>query len=146
MATFQKFTDIEAWQDARKLTFEIYAATKRTQFSRDFELQGQIRNAGVSIMSNIAEGFDRSGTREFIQFLSIAKGSAAEVVSQLYVALDQKYISTDEFERLCSLAMEVGRKLGASLIRYLRESGIRGAKFRETRNPKLETRNNSGLR
>ncbi|HJX10962.1 MAG TPA: four helix bundle protein [Candidatus Binatia bacterium] len=133
MATFQKFTDIEAWQKARELTFEIYEVTKRAPFSRDFELRGQIREASVSIMSNIAEGFDRSGTGEFIQFLSIAKGSAAEVVSQLYVALDQKYISTDEFERLCSLATEVGRKLGA-LIRYLRKSGIRGAKFRETRN------------
>jgi len=134
MATFQKFTNIEAWQDAGKLTFEVYAVTKRAPFSRDFELRGQIRGASVSIMSNIAEGFDRSGTGEFIQFLSIAKGSAAEFVSQLYVALDQKYISTDEFERLCSLATEVGRKLGA-LIRYLRKSGIRGAKFRETRNP-----------
>ena len=91
MATFQKFTDIEAWQDARKLTFEIYAASNRAPFSRDFRLQGQIRDASVSIMSNIAEGFGRSGTGEFIQFPSIAKGSAAEVVSQLYVALDQKY-------------------------------------------------------
>lgn len=80
-------------------------------------------------MSNIAEGFDRSGTGEFIQFLSIAKGSAAEVVSQLYVALDQKYITKDEFDRLCSLTTEVGRKIGA-LMRYLRKSGIRGVKFR----------------
>jgi four helix bundle protein len=85
-------------------------------------------------MSNIAEGFDRNGTGEFVQFLSIAKGSAAEVVSQLYVALDQKYITKEEFERLTSLATEVGRKIGA-LMSYLRKSGIRGAKFRQTRNP-----------
>jgi four helix bundle protein len=129
MATFQKFTDIEAWQKARELTFEIYGVTKRAPFSRDFELRGQTRDASVSIMSNIAEGFDRSGTGEFIQFLSIAKGSAAEVVSQLYVALDQKYITKDEFDRLCSLTTEVGRKIGA-LMRYLRKSGIRGVKFR----------------
>ena len=133
MATIQKFTDIEAWRDSRKLTFEIYAVTKRAPFPSDFELRRQIREASISIMSNIAEGFDRSGTGEFIQFLSIVKGAAAEVVSQLHVALDQKYISTDEFERLCSLATEVGRKLGA-LMRYLRKSGIRGTKFRETRN------------
>jgi len=129
MATFQKFTDIEAWQKARKLTFEIYEVTKRAPFSRDFELRGQIRDASVSVMSNIAEGFDRNGTAEFIHFLSIAKGSAAEVVSQLYVGLDQKYITKEEFERLFALATEVGRKIGA-LMRYLRKSGIRGAKFR----------------
>jgi len=128
MATFQKFTDIEAWQKARELTFEIYAVTKRAPFSKDFELRGQIRDASVSVMSNIAEGFDRSGTGEFIQFLSIAKGSAAEVVSQLYVALEQKYITKEEFERSCPLATEAGRKIGA-LMRYLRKSGIRGAKF-----------------
>jgi four helix bundle protein len=98
VATFQKFTDIEAWQKARKLTFEIYEVTKRVPFSRDFELRGQVRDASVSVMSNIAEGFDRNGTAEFIHFLSIAKGSAAEVVSQLYVGLDQKYITKEEFE------------------------------------------------
>ena len=129
MATFQKFTDIEAWQKAPKLTFEIYEVTKRAPFSRDFELRGQIRDASVSIMSKIAEGFDRSGTGEFIQFLSIAKGSAAEVISQLYVALDQKYITKEEFDRLCSLATEVGREIGA-LMNYLRKSGIKGVKFR----------------
>jgi len=129
MATFQKFTDIEAWQKARKLTFEIYEVTKRAPFSRDLELRGQIRDASVSVMSNIAEGFDRNGTAEFIHFLSIAKGSAAEVASQLYVALDQKYITKDEFERLSALATEVGRKIGA-LMSYLRKSGIKGTKFR----------------
>jgi four helix bundle protein len=134
MATFQKFTEIEAWQRARALTLEIYELTKRGPFSRDFELRGQIRGASVSLMSNIAEGFDRNGAAEFVQFLSIAKGSAAEVASQLYVALDQKYLTSDEFERLNSLALETGRKIGA-LINYLCRSGIRGSKFRETRNP-----------
>jgi len=129
VATFQKFTDIEAWQKARELTFEIYEVTKRAPFSRDFELRRQIRDACVSVMSNIAEGFDRNGTGEFIQFLSIAKGSAAEVVSQLYVAMDQKYIAEEEFERLSSLATQAGRKIGA-LMSYLRKSGIKGAKFR----------------
>jgi len=80
-------------------------------------------------MSNIAEGFDRNGTDEFIQFLSIAKGSAAEVVSELQVALDQDYVTQEEFAQLAALATETGRKIGA-LMGYLRKSGIRGTKFR----------------
>ena len=80
-------------------------------------------------MSNIAEGFDRNGTAEFIQFLSIAKGSAAEVVSQLHVAIDQNYINEEEFERLTALATETSRKIGALMV-YLRRSGIKGTKFR----------------
>ena len=80
-------------------------------------------------MSNIAEGFDRNGTGEFVQFLSIAKGSVAEVISHLYVALDQKYIVEEEFERVSALAIEVGNKVGG-LMRYLRRSGMRGTKFR----------------
>jgi four helix bundle protein len=111
MAAFEKFTDIEAWQKARELSFEVYAITKRVPFSRDFELTRQIRGASISVMSNIAEGFDRNGTAEFVQFLSIAKGSAAEIVSHLYVALDQQYIIIEEFERLSLLAVEVGRKI-----------------------------------
>ena len=113
MASFQKFTDIEAWQDARKLTKEVYRVTKREPFSRDFELRGQIRNASISVMSNIAEGFDRNGNAEFIQFLSIAKGSIAEVLSQLFVALDQGYVTDKEFEELGTLATSTGRKIGA---------------------------------
>lgn len=107
MTAFRKFTEIEAWQKARELTFQIYAITKQPPFSRDYELTRQIRGASSSVMSNIAEGFDRSGTGEFVQFLSIAKGSAAEVVSHLYVALDQKYIVGEEFDRVSALAMEV---------------------------------------
>ncbi len=129
MASFQKFTDIEAWQDARKLTKEVYRVTRREPFSRDFELRGQIRNASISVMSNIAEGFDRNGNAEFIQFLSVAKGSAAEVVSQLYAALDQAYVTEKEFEELSKLATLTGRKIGA-LMTYLKRSGLKGTKFR----------------
>jgi four helix bundle protein len=129
MATFRRFEQIEAWQKARELTNDIYSVTKRGLFSKDFELRAQIRSASVSIMSNIAEGFERNGTAEFVQFLAIAKGSAAEVASQLYVALDQQYIDTEEFDRLSALTTETGRKIG-SLMSYLRRSGIKGAKFR----------------
>jgi four helix bundle protein len=129
MATFRRFEQIEAWQKARELTNDIYSVTKRGLFSKDFELRAQIRSASVSIMSNIAEGFERNGTAEFVQFLAIAKGSAAEVASQLYVALDQQYIDTEEFDRLSALTTETGRKIG-SLMSYLRRSGIKAAKFR----------------
>jgi four helix bundle protein len=129
MSTFQRFTDIEAWQKARELTCEIYRVSNRGSFSKDFGLRRQIRDASVSVMSNIAEGFDRNGTAEFVQFLAIAKGSVAEVASQLYVAKDQSYVSAKEFDELIALATETGRKIGA-LMSYLRKSGIKGTKFR----------------
>lgn len=129
MSTFQRFTDIEAWQKARELTFEIYRVSNTGSFSKDLGLRRQIRAASVSVMSNIAEGFERNGTAEFVQFLAIAKGSVAEVASQLYVASDQGYVTKDEFERLVALAEETSRKIGA-LMNYLRRSGIRGLKFR----------------
>jgi four helix bundle protein len=129
MSTFQRFTDIEAWQKARELTCEIYRVSNRGLFSKDFGLRRQIRDASVSVMSNIAEGFDRNGTAEFVQFLAIAKGSVAEVASQLYVAMDQKYVSAAEFDQLIALANETGQKIGA-LMNYLRKSGIKGVKFR----------------
>lgn len=100
MATFKKFEDIKAWKRARELTRKIYNASNQERFARDFGLRDQIRRAAVSIMSNIAEGYDRNGTGEFIQFLAIAKGSAAEVQSQLYVAFDQTYIDRAEFDEL----------------------------------------------
>ncbi|MEA2084022.1 MAG: four helix bundle protein [Thermodesulfobacteriota bacterium] len=88
MAKIGKFEDIEAWKKARELTKEIYVISNEGPFARDFGLRDQVRRAAVSVMSNIAEGFDRGGNRELIQFLYIAKGSAAEVQAQLYVALD----------------------------------------------------------
>lgn len=129
MPTFKTFEDIEAWQDARELTQRIYAISNSGAFSIDFGLKKQIRDAAVSIMSNIAEGFERNGRAEFIQFLAIAKGSLGEVRSQMYVALDQGYISKEEFAGLVTLANETGRKIGA-LISYLNKSGMRGSKFR----------------
>jgi len=129
MSTFQRFTDIEAWQKARELTCEIYRVSNSGSFSKDFGLRRQIRDASVSVMSNIAEGFERNGTAESVQFLAIAKGSAAEVASQLYVASDQGYVTKDEFDRLIALAEETSRKIGA-LMKYLRRSGIKGVKFR----------------
>ena len=129
MSTFHNFTEIEAWQKARELTSEIYTVSKSREFSKDFELRGQIRRASGSVMSNIAEGFDRNGTAEFVQFLAIAKGSVAEVASQLYVVKDQNYVTAEEFARLIALTTETTRKIGG-LMNYLRRSGIKGTKFR----------------
>lgn len=105
----ERFEDLIAWQKARELTREVYRVTRSGEFARDFGLRDQIRRASVSIMSNIAEGFDRSGKAEFHQFLVIAKGSAAEVRSQLYVAHDSGYIRQDVFSNLMSLAEEISR-------------------------------------
>jgi four helix bundle protein len=92
LATIKNFEDIEAWQEARKLTKAIYTFSGKGSFARDFALREQIRRAAISIMSNISEGFERGGSAEFSQFLSIAKGSAGEVESQLYIALDQNIL------------------------------------------------------
>ena len=130
MATFKKFEDIEAWQRSRELTNEIYKITSKGDFARDFGLKDQIRRASVSIMSNIAEGFERSGTGEFAHFLAIAKGSAGEVRSQLYVGLDQGYISEVLFDPLSAAVTEISRML-SGLMTYLKKSGIKGTKFKQ---------------
>jgi len=129
MATIQSFEEIEAWQKARELTRQIYSLSSQGSFSKDFRLRDQIRDASVSIMSNIAEGFERGGTKEFVQFLAIAKGSAGEIRSQLYVTLDQRYITKETFSRLYALASETGRMIGG-LMNYLRKSGIKGSKYK----------------
>lgn len=129
MATFKKFEDIEAWRKARELTREVYRHSKVSPFSRDFGLRDQIRRAAVSVMSNIAEGFERGGTREFMQFLAIAKGSAGELEAQLYVAFDQGYITDEEFASLRSLATSTKRLVGG-LTNYLRQSGMKGVKYK----------------
>jgi four helix bundle protein len=89
VSTFKSFVDIDAWQKARELTSAIYAVSNRSSFSKDFALRDQLRRASVSIMANIAEGFGRSGSGEFLQFLAIAKGSACEVLSHIHVAFDR---------------------------------------------------------
>lgn len=129
MATFRRFDEIEAWQKARELTKVVYGISGRGAFARDFGLRDQIRRASVSIMANIAEGFERDGTGEFVQFLAIAKGSAAEVLSHAYVALDQDFISKESFDRLAAKTSEVARMV-AALMTYLRKSGTKGLKFR----------------
>ena len=131
MGTVERFEDLKIWQSARELSKEVYKLSGREPFARDFSLKNQIRASSGSVMDNIAEGFERSGNREFIQFLSISKGSCGEVQSQLYRALDQSYLSEEEFQ----LSYNRARKLGAgiaNLISYLRGCDLKGLKFKES--------------
>jgi four helix bundle protein len=114
-----RFEDIEAWQEARKLVNMVYGViNKNPKFKRDFRLVNQVQDAAVSSMRNIAEGFSRKGNKEFIQYLFISKSSAAEVESHLYVALDQAYISQDDFEKVYNQA-EIVSKMDSGFIKYL---------------------------
>ena len=129
MNKIERFEDIVAWQKAREMTKRVYAATKVVPFAKDFGLRDQIQRASVSAMANIAEGYDRGGDREFLQFLSTSKGSCGEVKSHLYVALDQQYVTPVQFQELYGQAEEVSRLLGG-LMNYLRQSDLRGRKYR----------------
>ena len=121
----EKFEDLLAWQKARMLAKEIYEVTESGKFFRDFGLRDQIRRAAVSIMSNIAEGFERGRPAEFHQFLSIAKASCAELRSQLYIASDVGHIDIDKFAGLMDVAEETARIIG----------GLRAAIQRKRDNP-----------
>ena len=118
MATVKQFEDLKVWQEARQLVDVVYSASKVRAFAGDFALREQIRRAAISAMSNIAEGFERGTRKEFIQFLNIAKGSNGEVRSQLYVALDQKYITDTQFTAVREACASLSKRL-ASFIRYL---------------------------
>jgi four helix bundle protein len=110
--TIERFEDLIAWQKSRTLTRDIYQITRAGSFAKDFGLSGQIQRAAVSIMSNIAEGFERGGRSQFHQCLSIAKASCAEVRSQLYVAFDVGHLSRAAFDELLTHAEELGRIIG----------------------------------
>jgi four helix bundle protein len=112
VARIERFEDLVAWQKARVLTRLIYEVTRKETFSRDFGLSGQIQRAAVSMMSNVAEGFERGGRGEFHQFLSTAKASCAELRSQLYVAFDIGYLDEKEFDDLMARAVEVAKIIG----------------------------------
>ena len=127
MSKIETFEDIQSWQLARELTKAIYTISNDGLFAKDFGLRDQIRRASVSVMSNIAEGFERGSNKEFIQFLYIAKGSAGEVRAQLYVALDQTYINDEAFGQLSKKTTEISRMI-SGLIHYLHKSSFKGEK------------------
>jgi len=115
----ERFEDIQGWQEGRILTKKIYELTNRVPFQRDLRLCGQIQDASVSVMANIAEGFDRQSKKEFIRFLNYSSASASEVQSHLYVALDQKYISEEEFQETYHQAKKT-KSLINGFIAYLK--------------------------
>lgn len=129
MATIRRFEDIETWQKARVLANEIHVLAVSTGLAKDYRLKDQINVSAGSTMDNIAEGFERGGKLEFINFLSIAKGSAGEVKSQLYRLLDRKYINEERFNQLYKLTDEIGNMLGG-WMNYLNKSNIKGTKFK----------------
>jgi len=129
MATAKRFEDLEVWQKAKELTNLIYRLSSAGTFSRDFGLRDQMRRASVSIMSNIAEGFESQTQALFIQYLGHAKGSAGELRAQLYIALEQSYMTKDEFDAAFALA-EICSKQLARFIQYL-ESQPNARRLRE---------------
>ena len=139
MATIKGFEEIEAWKKARVIAYELFEITSHGPARLDFALKDQINRSSGSVMDNIAEGFDRSGNREFIQFLSIAKGSAAETQSQLYRLLDRQYIDQKNFDGLHKETQSIIRLIGG-MISYLKNSEFKGPKFHQ-RNPKPQTPN-----
>jgi four helix bundle protein len=128
MAKINRFEDIEAWKKARELTKNIYEITTHQNLAKDHTLKDQLRRAAISVMANIAEGFEREGNKEFRQFLAMAKGSVGEVKAQLYVALDANLIDSTCFAKIMALADETARLL-AGFLKYLKSSDHKGSKF-----------------
>ncbi len=121
MATFKKFEEIKVWQKAREVTKRIYLISNRERFAKDFSLRDQMKRASVSIMANIAEGHRRRTGKEFAKFLNIARGSAIELQSHLYVALDLEFITQDEFAETYEMLNDIS-KMSVSLARHLRNT------------------------
>ena len=128
MATIKRFEDLEVWKKARILANDAYEIICSGTLQKDFKLRDQMNDSSGSIMDNIAEGFERSSKLEFINFLSIAKGSAGELRSQLYRTLDRKHITQEKFKELFDKTEEIGKMLGG-FIDYLNKSEIKGTKF-----------------
>lgn len=131
MATIRKFEDLEAWKKSRLLCQKVFELMLKETFSKDYELKNQISRSSGSTMDNIAEGFERGGNKEFIQFLGYSKGSVGEVRSQLYRALDRSHINEIEFKETYAVADEIGKMI-SGLTNYLLKSDIKGTKFKKT--------------
>ena len=128
MAIAKKFEDLEVWIAAKDTSVMIYKITETENLRKDFGLKDQIRRASISVISNIAEGFERNGNKEFIQFLSIAKGSAGEVRAQLYIIKELNFINEEEFVLLYEKVTQVSKML-SGFINYLKQSELKGTKY-----------------
>ena len=129
MSTWKSFEEIEAWQLAREFCDDVFRIIQYKGLSTDYKLKDQINDSSGSVMDNVAEGFERGGNKEFIQFLSIAKGSIGESRSQLYRIFDRKYITEEEFKTLKQKAKNISGKIN-NLIIYLKNSGFKGPKYK----------------
>ena len=129
MATIRDFEELEVWRLAREICRDVYKLTKAESLSRNYSFVDQLRRSSGSVMDNIAEGFERGGTKELIYFLSIAKGSNGELRSQIVRAFDQEYICRESYEDLKLKILDEGSKLGR-FIEYLKNSGVKGSKYK----------------
>jgi len=136
MATIQRFEDLEVWKKAREICKYIYKLTSKENFSRVFSLKDQIKRSSGSAIDNIAEGFEREGNKEFVNFLTISKGSIGEVRSQSYREFDYGHINQEEFDFLIKETISLSERLG-KFISYLRNSEFKGVKFKKD-NDKVE--------
>jgi four helix bundle protein len=118
---YKQFEDLPLWIDARKLVRKVYDLTSNQKFSKDYGFKDQIQRASISIMNNIAEGFERDGNTEFIRFLAYSKGSAGEVRSMLYIAFDLEYIEKNEFKEAHELASSIIKQI-SNFIKYLKSN------------------------
>ena len=125
----ERFEDLEIWQEARELCRLVHNYCSKELFSKDYKLRDQISSSSGSVMDNIAEGFERNGNKEVIQFLSIAKGSCGETRSQSYRAFDFKYISQEELDNLLSITTSLSKKI-SGFITYLKKNDYKGSKYK----------------
>jgi four helix bundle protein len=131
MAAIKRFEDLNSWKKTRELAVRFYRFSEKGSLSKDFALRDQMRRSIVSVMSNLAVGFERNGNKEFLNFCHIAKASAGEFRSQLYLAADVNYLSPEEFDGFSQSNLEISAMI-ADLIRYLQSSELKGIKFAES--------------
>ena len=140
MATIENFEELEVWKIARRLTVKVYEFSRSGSFAKDYGFRDQICRASVSIVSNIAEGFERRSKSQFVQFLDIANGSAGEVRAQLYIALDLGYITQGQFQDAINEVTSIGKML-TSLIRHLRASKTQSDEAKNINRPTAQPPN-----
>ena len=117
--TVNNFEELNVWKDAKNMVVAVYKTTSKSPLNQDFGFKDQIQRATISIMNNIAEGFERDNNKEFVRFLTYSKGSAGEVRSMLYIALDLEYITKEQFQKLYDLSILIIKQI-ASLKKYLK--------------------------
>lgn len=130
MATIRRFEDLEAWKKSKEFAKQVWVETQKGTFAKDYKLKDQINASAGSAMDNIAEGFGRGGRAEFINFLTIAKGSNDETKSQLYRALDREHINEETFKRLYAIADEAAKTING-LMEYLNKTEVKGLKWKD---------------